>query len=271
MVFHRQPVASNRVSSFPGASITRADVEATWGTNSAEAERSVTAFGRQLQSIVQGAWRRRFLLIIPVLFMLPISVVAAKLLPMPHEARTLLLLQEPGRGSPFLAELTRSNEFEAQSEFESPLKQELEELLKSDLVLHKVVDDEIAEGRLVANGTVDQVGALRNNLTLRLIGRDFIELRLRGSKAMGLGLQLETVLSRFLEALVAEQGGTSVGQLLTKTRRDDLERAKRDAANLEAMLLRILPGGLEAGATRLRAITTELNTKREELAAIPLN
>src|SRR5262245_2660500 len=102
MDFHRQPVASNRVSSFHGAAITRTDVEATWGTNTSEAERSVTAFGLQLQPIVQGAWRRRFLLIIPVLLMLPISVVAAKNFSVPFEARTLLLLQEPGRGSPFL-------------------------------------------------------------------------------------------------------------------------------------------------------------------------
>jgi hypothetical protein len=117
MVFHRQPKASNRVSSFPGASIIPADVEeATWSTNIAEAERSVTIFGRQLQPIVQGAWRRRFLLIIPVLLMLPISVVAAKYLSVPYEARTLLLLQEPGRGSPFVAESTASKEFEQGSE-----------------------------------------------------------------------------------------------------------------------------------------------------------
>jgi hypothetical protein len=270
MVLHRQPEASDRVSSFPGAIKIPAEVEATWGTNTSEAEGSVTVFGRQLQPLVQGAWRRRFLLTIPVLLMLPISVLAAKNLAVPYEARTLLLLQEPGRGSPFLAESTAGKEFVQESNFESPLKQELEELLKSDLVLRKVVNDEIAAGRLIEDGKVDLVGKLRNNLTLRLIGRDFIDLRLRGSKAEGLGLQLDTVLSKFLETLVGEQG-TSVGQVLTKTRRDNLERAKRDATNLEARLLRVLPGGLQAGATRLRAITNALTAKREELAAIPLN
>src|SRR4051794_36357708 len=163
MVVHKQPVASDRVSSFPGAINIPAEMEATWGTNTSEAERSITVFGRQLQPLVQGAWRRRFLLIIPVLLMLPISVIAAKNIAVPYEARTLLLLQEPGRGSPFLAESTASKEFEQGSNFESPLKQELEELLKSDLVLRKVVNDEIAAGRLIEDGKLDRVGNLRNN------------------------------------------------------------------------------------------------------------
>src|SRR5262245_28556676 len=124
MVLQRRPVVSNRVSTLPVPALISADTDSTWGADPPETRRSVTAVGRHLRPILQGAWRRRFLLIIPVLLMLPISVVAAKLLPVPYEARTLLLLQEPGRGSPLMSDSAASSDFSAQSELESPLKQE---------------------------------------------------------------------------------------------------------------------------------------------------
>ena len=57
-----------------------------------EAPPEVTPVGR----LLQAAWRRRYLILIPILVMLPLSIVAAKLLPVPYVAKALLLLQEPG-------------------------------------------------------------------------------------------------------------------------------------------------------------------------------
>ena len=53
-----------------------------------------------IRRIADKCWRRRYLLIVPVLVMLPLSLAAAFLLPRTFESSTLLLLQESGRLNP---------------------------------------------------------------------------------------------------------------------------------------------------------------------------
>jgi uncharacterized protein involved in exopolysaccharide biosynthesis len=47
-----------------------------------------------LRFLVQAAWRRRWLLIVPVLIMVPVGLAAAKFMPRTYVTRSLLMLQE---------------------------------------------------------------------------------------------------------------------------------------------------------------------------------
>src|ERR1043165_6435573 len=54
--------------------------------------------------LLQAAWRRRFLLIVPLLILIPISFAIAFLIPGTYTAHTLLLLQEGEKGNPLARE-----------------------------------------------------------------------------------------------------------------------------------------------------------------------
>jgi len=44
--------------------------------------------------LVQATWRRRWLLLVPILIMLPAGLIASKLMPLNYVSRSLLMLQE---------------------------------------------------------------------------------------------------------------------------------------------------------------------------------
>jgi uncharacterized protein involved in exopolysaccharide biosynthesis len=162
-----------------------------------------------LRRIADASWRRRFLLLTPILAMIPLSALAALVLPRSYETSALLLLQESGRNNPFAGE-TVSPEFMQQK------VPGLEALLKSEQVLAPAIGEMEAAG-LKSPGDL-QVGIrnLRSALSVELVGTDFLTIRLRGSKSEGLGRQLSIVLSSFLQALLSESSGNAAQVVLTR-------------------------------------------------------
>jgi capsular polysaccharide biosynthesis protein len=175
---------------------------------------------RMLSRVLQAVWRRRFLIMVPLLVLLLASLLAAFLLPRTYTASALVLLQE-GRGqSPLAREvpgLPRINEQVAG----------LEALLKSDLVLGNAVrtiagPDTAADPRLLATTARDY----REALSLDLVGSDFLAFQLRGNKPDGLGEELRVILSRFFEVLLLDAGELTAAELVVARRRVELETAR---------------------------------------------
>ena len=50
-----------------------------------------------LQLLLTVTWRRRYLICVPFLIMIPLSLVGARWVPKTYEAKTILLLQETGK------------------------------------------------------------------------------------------------------------------------------------------------------------------------------
>ena len=84
--------------------------------------------------IVQVAWRRRFLAVIPVLLLPPLALVAATLAPSRYEARMTLLVQEPSKLNPILNDIAVNPN----------LKERMSALIAlahSEVVLGRVLED----------------------------------------------------------------------------------------------------------------------------------
>jgi uncharacterized protein involved in exopolysaccharide biosynthesis len=200
--------------------------------------------------LIQAAWRRRFLVIVPLLLMVPLSVAAALILPRTYVAHTLLLLQEGERNNPLAHDTPAS----------SALQQRvagLDALLKSEQVLRPVVD----------NGTganspqmIAKIEDLRRALSLNLIGSDFLQIELRGSTATGLGLQLQRILSRFFEVLLTENT-PNAGQIVGLRRGQDLKSAEATHEALEKQLTAVLPDGLANSTEQLQKLQAESSGK----------
>jgi uncharacterized protein involved in exopolysaccharide biosynthesis len=217
---------------------------------------------RIIRDIVQGAWRRRFLILLPLILMLPISIAASIVLPKAYVARSLMQLQEAGRDNPFSREGdSASSVYRVQERFEG-----LRALFLSDSVLAKALSE---GGRSLPPAEREaKIGELRQSLSLDLIGGDFIEVKLAGAKPEGLGRTLEAVMASFLEALVPEEGGATAAQLLVNARRQELETLVRTKEEVGRELAALLPSGSEDAARQLSALDASRRSKADALTRI---
>ncbi|WP_445505214.1 hypothetical protein [Microvirga sp. G4-2] len=215
---------------------------------------------RIVRDFVQGAWRRRLLIVLPILLMLPISITAAIVLPKAYTARALMQLQEAGRDNPFSREGDpASSIYRVQERFEG-----LRTLFMSESVLGKALGREV--DRLPPAEREAKIGELRQALSLDLIGGDFIEVRLAGAKPEGLGKRLEAAMASFLEALVPEQGGATAAQLMVNARRQELDALMRTREEVQRELAALLPNGSEDAARRLALLEANRRGHGDALA-----
>ncbi len=216
-----------------------------------------------LKLIIAGAWRRRYLLSLPILVMLPLSLVWAVFGPRTYVAKSLMLLQEGGPTNPLAKDggqpMSRIQERIAG----------LQALMKSDRVLGNVYRDVMGDQ---AGGPREFAAWMRDFiplLSLELIGTDFLEFQLKGPNPKGMGKQLEAVSSRFLEALLPEQNALFASQVLLEKRREEMAAAER------AMILfkqraaeRMPPGGFSGPQTKLAETREHLQTRERQLQRI---
>lgn len=149
---------------------------------------------KELSRVLKAAWRRRYVLILPVLIMIPLSLGAALLLPQKFVARALILFQEADPENPLT-----SRSSQAVSERMQDRIAGMRALMKSENVLNKVID-ELNGGRPLSPAErIDRLVRLQSTLELDNVGNNLLEFRLAGYPAAGLGEQLETVLKHFLD------------------------------------------------------------------------
>ena len=177
-----------------------------------------------LRRIAEASWRRRYLLLTPVLAMLPLSLAAALVLPRSYETSALLLLQESARNNPFASESVSPEVIQQKVPG-------LEALLKSEQVLAPAIRSMQAAGlRKQENDLPAAIQNLRRSLSVELIGTDFLAIRLSGPKSKGLGQELSIVLSNFLEALLSGPSGNAAQIVLTKQQQQILSLEQEKAA-----------------------------------------
>jgi hypothetical protein len=176
-----------------------------------------------IRRIAGAARRRRYLFLIPALAMVPLSLAAALLLPRSFETSALLLLQESGRNNPFAGEAISP-------EFMQQKVPGLEALLKSEQVLVPSIRAMEAAGSKVDKDLQRAIRNLRTELSVELIGTDFLAIRLKGNKSQGLGRDLSIILSTFLEALLSEPRGDAAQIVLTKQQQQIISLEQKKSA-----------------------------------------
>lgn len=228
-----------------------------------------------LRMVLEIAWRRRYLLVVPFLLMIPLAFLIQKFAPRTYVTKSLMVLMETG-SNPF----SRGEGGGGSSPYTfRPRVEGLKALLLSDRVLDNVMRD-----LLGADAPSDPRGAdlwrsdFAERLSLDPVGTDFIELKLKGGDPKGMGRQLEVVVSRFLDALMP--GGASLGatELLLSKRKEELTTAQRayqdfktrfdnseDAARLQT--LRQSSGQYAQRSRELEEVTARIDQIRRDLGS----
>lgn len=207
--------------------------------------------------LVQAAWRRRWLLIIPILIMLPAGLAASKILPLNYVTRSLILLQESGETGPFTREPANAQFITAGERLAA-----LQALLLSDRVLGGVLDD---LGITDPQARAIKLGELRNTIWLESAGTNFVEIYHSGPNPTGLARQLENIMARFLEALVPGEYEPAAIQILLEKHARDLAAAQGSKTDLERRQAELAIDSPAAARARLAALDRQRQAKEEEL------
>ncbi len=215
--------------------------------------------------IVQVAWRRRFLAIIPVLLLPPLALVAATLAPARWEARMTLLVQEPSKLNPILNDIAVNPN----------LKERMSALIAlahSEVVLGRVLED---MGRINSETDPktrdDLVKALSAAVSIQLVGTDIIEMRVRSMDSKSPSATLLALSRRFVERLVSpERTAVQDSERFLKEqmteRRVSLDTAERANLAFKNANADKLPALYNSTVQRLAQLEQQLETKQMELS-----
>lgn len=167
--------------------------------------------------LLAAAWRRRRLIVAPIVVFSLLSIVAALVWPRTYTARTLLMLQERQASDP-LSSGGQLREGRVRAD-------EIDTLMKSDRVLTSaVLDFNVGKPPLSPAELENAVKSLRRQVAISVVGTEFIEIELKQSDRQGIGSRLSVLLTRFFERLLSREDSMKTArQFALEQRRRDLD------------------------------------------------
>jgi polysaccharide chain length determinant protein (PEP-CTERM system associated) len=147
--------------------------------------------------VVYAAWRRRYMILLPILIMPFIGFAAAKLAPKDYTAKMTLLVQEAAAINPFLEDLAISTDLKDRMEA-------LKEQMKTRSVLTAIARDAGWITDATPPAEIDPtIRSLRSNMRIGLVGRELVEIGFTASYADGLARVVSAISTQFVDQLLA--------------------------------------------------------------------
>jgi polysaccharide chain length determinant protein (PEP-CTERM system associated) len=217
-------------------------------------------------SILSAAWRRRYLIVVPIIVLPPLAIVSSFVVPKAYEARMKILVQEPAKNSPFL------NDFAIGPDLKERMPA-LRTLLHSEHVLGEILDKQ--RGGAVTDKKMREalLRDLSSALHVELVGSDLVELKIRRPWAAGLADTLRAVGQQFIERMIAP-GRSAVAssekflESQMVERRDGVAAAERALSDFKRANADRLPSIYGANVQRLVTLKQKLEEKTLELKSM---
>lgn len=216
-------------------------------------------------ALLHAAWRRRYLIVLPVLLLPVLGAAIGSFVPRSYETRMSVLVQDPSRFNPFMTDLTvRSNLRDRMDG--------LKALLTSRHVLLGVAEDI----GLVARGAPEAaqswaVAQLAGAVSVTLIGQEMVELRYRARRPDGMDDVLRRIGERFIERVRGPEDASLRESVVFLARQAAEAQAELDVAEaaLSAFKSRNaaqLPDLRQANVNRLTTLREQLAEREVRLA-----
>lgn len=215
---------------------------------------------------LEAGWRRRYLVLIPIVAMPPLAFVAGGFAPKSFEAKTTILVQETAKINPFLTDLAIGPNLKERMPA-------LNALVHSSHILEQVLRDVHQFDDTINQSEREQrVGALSSAISVDLMGTDLVTFKIKGPKGKGLALILTALSNRFLERMLApERSAITDSQIfLNKELAERGVRLKVAQSTLSSFRMKHagrLPTLESSNVTRLTDLQAKLSDNRMELAA----
>ncbi|MDF4737966.1 chain-length determining protein [Vibrio parahaemolyticus] len=217
--------------------------------------------------LLHGAWRRRYMIAIPMLVLPILGFGVSKLVPTTYVAHTSMLIQETAKMNPFLQDIAVSTMLKDRLSA-------LSTLLKSRHVLYSVAKEQgLIENDMGAKEQEFIIKDLASRLSVQQLGKDFIQIQLRSGKAQGMESMLTSVSNRFVEQLLAPERSSikDSSHFLTihiNKRREELDKAEHAFAEYKNTYSHATPEMQAQSLTRLASLKQTLAEKEAELAGV---
>ncbi|WP_262415395.1 GumC family protein [Vibrio sp. SCSIO 43132] len=215
--------------------------------------------------ILMGAWRRRYLIVMPTLILPILGFLIGKTTPRYYDSHTSMLIQETAKMNPFLEDLAVS----------TMLKDRLD-ALKTLLHSRHILASVAKERNLVSDNPspieLDAViRQLSNNLKVTKIGRDLLKIEYRSNTSEGMKETLEAVSHHFVEQLLAPERSsmTDSQNFLSeniKYRQAELDAAEAALAKFKSDNGSLLPEMQLEALSRLAQLKQRLFERQAEYA-----
>ncbi|TNZ32096.1 GumC family protein [Vibrio parahaemolyticus] len=217
--------------------------------------------------LLHGAWRRRYMIVIPMLVLPILGFGVSKLVPTTYVAHTSMLIQETAKMNPFLQDIAVSTMLKDRLSA-------LSTLLKSRHVLYSVAKEQgLIDDDMGAKEQEFIIKDLASRLSVQQLGKDFIQIQLRSGKAQGMESMLTSVSNRFVEQLLAPERSSikDSSHFLTihiNKRREELDKADHAFAEYKNTYSYATPEMQAQSLTRLASLKQTLAEKEAELAGV---
>lgn len=227
----------------------------------------MTEFMPRLYQILDSAWRRRYLIVLPMLILPIIGGAIGSLAPQQFRSHTSMLVQETAKLNPFLKDLAVSANLESRM---SALKT----LLHSRHILTEVAREQGLVEDDASQREVDEViGRLSAALQVDKIGKDLIQISYHSNNPEGMSEILACVSRFFVEELLAPERSSmdkssSFLQKHLVQSREQLELAELALTSFRSENADGLPELHSANVERLARLRQTLLEKRAELAGV---
>lgn len=220
-----------------------------------------------LTVLLHGAWRRRYLIVVPMLILPILGLVVSKLLPTNYVAHTSMLVQETAKMNPFLEDLAVSTQLKDRINA-------LSTLLKSRHVLFSVAQEQGSiDGDMTAKEQEFIIKDLASRLSVQQLGKDFIQIELSSNTPDGMEEMLTSVSNHFVEQLLAPERSSikDSSHFLTihiDKRRAELDQAEQAFAEYKNAYAHATPEMQAQSLSRLANLKQTLAEKEAELAGV---
>ncbi len=216
--------------------------------------------------VAEIAWRRRYLIVIPLLVFPVLAFIAGRMTPKTYEAQATILVQETAKLNPFLNDLAVGPN----------LKERMPAL---QTLVHSA---HILEGVLIDTGHIKpdtqpsdkawQISRLSAAITVQLMGNDLVAFRMRGDNGKGMADTLNALSKRFVDRLLApERSSITDSQIFLQQELDErltrLNTVQETYAAFKQKNRERLPSLEVTLVTRIVALEQRLSDNRMQLQA----
>ena len=215
--------------------------------------------------ILWGAWRRRYLIVMPILLLPLAGLVVGHLSPKKYTAHTSMLIQETAKMNPFLEDLAVSAMIKERMDA-------LQTLLHSRHILGLVAEEQGLTNESTPRGERDRViTRLSSALKVTMAGKDLIRIDFTAPTPKGIQKTLELVSAHFVDQVLAPERSsmTDSAQFLSDhltQSRGELEAAEEALADYKTRHGPELPQLHNSNMTRLAELQQLQSEKEAELA-----
>ena len=227
-------------------------------------------FPLRVYRIVCGAWRRRYIIVLPI-FLLPcVGLVLAVLTPKHYTAHTSMLIQETAKMNPFLEDFAVS----------SMLKERLDGL-KTLLHSRHILSAVALEMNMIDDDSSDEqrdrvIAKISSNLSMHMAGKDLIRIDFKSSTPDGVEDILTAISKHFVEQLLAPERSSITDSTIFLNkhlthRREELDHAELALSTFKAKHAANLPELHAMNIARLSQLKQKLAEREAELAGTVKN